>query len=244
MRKQSNAVGAGTRLGSRFTLLAIVGLQFAFLILMLLRANADGIAARTPLDRVESGVPAGTPLAIESVLPAATRRAQAWSPGAYLFAAAMQVDWPADPSGAASSELPAGGWVLLTFASEKEELGPEGRAATLSMLIDRMSGVVIDERDIGWTWGPRSLVATYPISSTVALFAADVSVGHTYRTLCPQFRHLSRVSLVQRDDTGGAYWLVTYEDARTSGRPDLEIQIDAVSGQVQRDDRSSDQLPC
>mgnify|MGYP000185609508 CR=1 FL=1 len=233
----------GTR---RIALVILVCMQVVLTGIGLARWQQGNGTARTPLVRLDTGVPTGVPLTIESALTAATQRAQAWSADAFVFAAGMQVDWPVDASAAGKSELPGNGWVLFTFGAAKQGVGLDGNGATLSMLIDRLSGVVIDEREMGWSWEParRLAVATYPISATVALFAADVSAGLAYRTACPQYRHLSRVSLVPGSSAGGAYWLVTYEDARSAGRPALNVRTDATTGQVSRDDRTVDQTAC
>lgn len=187
---------------------------------------------------LETGLPVGATLTIESGYEGALRRAQKWASDAFLFAASWQVDWPTDAASASGSEIPGNGWVIYTFASDKRGVGPDGKAATLSMLVDRKSGVVIDEREMGWTWRPARMatVTTYPVSSTVALFAAETTMGNGYRTACPQFRHLSRVSIVPEANGVNAYWLVTYEDQRAGGQPAFKVKVDAVNGDVERDD--------
>jgi hypothetical protein len=158
----------------------------------------------------------------------------------------MQVDWPTDSAAAKSSEIPGGGWVIYTFAARKRGVGPEGKAATLSMLVDRMSGVVIDEREMGWTWQPGHgpLLTTYPISSTVALFAAETTMGNGFRTACPEFRHLSRVSLVLPAGGANPFWMVTYEDQRATGQPAFRVRVDAMTGEVARDEVAVDVGGC
>jgi hypothetical protein len=223
---------------SRLLLWGLVGLQVALIGAAALIWRAGGGGASAPLERLETGLPAGTSLTIESGYEAALSRAQEWADDASLFSASMQVDWPTEAVAATGSEIPGNGWVIYTFASEKRGVGPEGKAATLSMLVDRMSGVVIDEREMGWTWRPgrEASVTTYPISSMVALFAAETTMGNEYRTACPQFRHLSRVSIVPEMNGAGAYWLVTYEDQRAAGQPAFRVKVDATSGEVERDD--------
>jgi hypothetical protein len=204
----------------------------------MVEARRDGGGDRSPLDRRETGVPAGTPLTIEGGFAGALARAKRWSPDAVLFAAGMQVDWPTDAAAAASSEIPETGWLLYTFSSAKRGVGPKGKASTLSLLIDRKSGVVIGEQEMGWTWAPRrsATITTYPISSSVALFAADATAGNAYRLACPEFRHLSRVSVVPSTDGATAAWLVTYEDQRSAGTPGVIVRVDANSGQVEREE--------
>src|SRR5262249_31560981 len=124
--------------------------------------------------------------------------------------------------------------------------GSGGNAATLSMLVDRRSGVVIDEREMAWSWQPHRPVAitTYPISSVVALFAADATAGNGYRVACPEFRHLSRISIEPSVDGAAPYWLVTYEDQRSAGQPAVSVRVDALSGQVDQDRNATDDGTC
>jgi hypothetical protein len=235
--------GLGTR---RLVLWGLIGAQLVLIGAVALVWRQESGGASAPLVRLETGFPAGVPLTMESGYEAAQRRAQAWAGDASLFSASMQVDWPTDAAAASGSEIPGNGWVIYTFVSGKERVGPEGEAATLSMLVDRMSGVVIDEREMGWTWRPgrEPAITTYPISSTVALFAAETTMGQAYRTACPQFRHLSRVSIVPPMDGVGAYWLVTYEDQRAAGQPAFRVKVDAMSGDVERDDVAVDVGGC
>lgn len=230
----------------RIVMWGLLALQFALIGVAVLWWGQDAGGEGAPLVRLETGLPAGTPLSIESGYPAALARAKQWAADAYLFSASEQVDWPTDAAGASSSEIPGTGWVIYTFAAGTGGIGPEGKAATLSMMVDRMSGVVIDEREMGWTWKPERApaITTYPISSIVALFAAETTMGNGYRNACPGFRHLSRISIVPAVDGGDPYWLVTYEDQRTSGRPAFRVKVDAMSGEVERDDVGIDAEDC
>jgi hypothetical protein len=219
--------------------------QVVLLALGLWRELDDGREG-VRIERLETGVPHGTSLSIETAIDAATRRAQGWAENAFLFAAAVQVDWPKEPGEAADSGLPESGWVLLTFGTESGGEGSKGEGASLSLLVDRVSGAILDEREMAWGRAPtrRLDITTYPISSTISLFAADLSIGNKYRAACPQFRHLSRASFAAEPDGNGAYWLVTYEDSRSAGRPELRIEIDAMSGEVTRDDSSATEWAC
>jgi hypothetical protein len=189
--------------------------------------------ATAKFSRLETGVPAGVPLTIESGLTAATERARAWSPEASLFAVGMQLEWPTEGAGVTSHEIPGGGWIIYTFASGR---GGNGRA-TLSLMVDRVSGVVVDEREERWSWDPRRRLdlATYPISSTVALYATELGIGGAYRAACPTMRHLTRVSAMPAEEPNGhPQWVVTYEDERFPSNPGVLARIDAVDGTVDR----------
>lgn len=236
---------SGTEM-NRIVMWGLLALQLALVGVAVLWWRQDAGGEGRPLVRLETGLTAGTSLSIESGYPAALARAKQWAADAYLFAASEQVDWPTDAAGASASEIPGTGWVIYTFASGKKGVGPEGRAATLSMMIDRMSGVVIDEREMGWTWKPERApaITTYPISSIVALFAAETTMGNGYRNDCPEFRHLSRVSVVPAVHGTDPYWLVTYVDQRASGRPAFRVKVDAVSGEVEREDVAGDLGGC
>jgi hypothetical protein len=230
----------------RLVLWGLIGVQVALIGVAALVWQEEGGDASAPLVRLETGLPAGASLTIESGYEAVLRRAREWAEDASLFSASMQVDWPTEAVPASRSEIPGNGWVIYTFASDKRGVGPGGEAATMSMLVDRMSGVVIDEREMGWTWRPERVpaITTYPISSMVALFAAETTMGNGYRTACPQFRHLSRVSIVPAMGGVGAYWLVTYEDQRAAGQPAFRVKVDAKSGEVERDDVGIDREGC
>jgi hypothetical protein len=230
----------------RIVLGCLIVFQVVLLAVALVVVRRDASGERSPLVRLETGVPPGDPLTIESALPAALARARSWAADAELFSAGMQVDWPSDAATAGSSEIPESGWLLYTFASPSRAVGPAGKAATLSMIVDRTSGVVIDEQEMGWTWaaGRAPAVATYPISSVVALFAADTTAGNAYRIACPEFRHLSRLTIEPAVDGADPYWLVTYEDERSAGQAAVSVRVDAVSGQVEREQNTTDQIPC
>ncbi len=220
----------------RFGTWGLIFVQVALIATWVVEPTGGVERSHGALVRLETGGPAGAPLTIESGLQGALRRARSWSEDAYLMSVALQVDWPSDPAAASGSEIPGAGWVIYTFASGERGVGLDGEAATLSMMVDRTSGVVIDEREMGWTWRPgRGVdIATYPISSTVALFAVETTQGQAYRMACPQFRHLSRVSVVPPSGGGNAYWLVTYEDQRFGGRPEIVVRVDAMTGDIQR----------
>jgi hypothetical protein len=231
---------------SRAVLSCLILLQVVLFAGVLVAARREAEGERAPLVRLATGVPAGVPLTIESGFAGALDRARTWAADSELFSSGMQVDWPTDAAVAGSSEIPETGWILYTFASATHAIGPGGEGATLSMLVDRKSGVLIDEQEMGWTWAPsRPLaVTTYPISSMVALFAADTTAGNSYRVACPEFRHLSRLSIVPSVDGADPFWLVTYEDQRSAGQPGVSVRIDAITGQVERDEEATEGGAC
>jgi hypothetical protein len=190
-------------------------------------------SATATFARLDTSAPPGVSLTIESGLAAATERARAWSPNAWLFAVSMQLDWPTAGAAVASHEIPGGGWINYTFASDRGD----GGGATLSIMVDRLSGVVLDEREERWSWGPTRWLdlTTYPISSTVALYATELGTGGTYRSVCPDKRHLTRISAIPAaGPERHAQWVVSYEDDRFPSNPGVLARIDAVTGTVVR----------
>lgn len=227
-----------TKPGGTQVLIALIVVQIALVVPSSARWLHDRGTPRGDLVRLDTGVPAGVALTIETGAEGALAYARQWATDAYLFGAAMQIDWPTKQTAAASSEIPDSGWIIYTFGTSRDE--------TMSILVDRRSGAVFDEQHMTWTSQPARRISntTYPISSTTALFATEAIVGATYRQACPTYRHLSRVSLVPSDVLAGevgtgeqrGYWLVSYEDSRSLGRPAFTVRVDAQKGDVNRED--------
>src|SRR5262245_41077210 len=95
------------RLGrNRVLMLGVLLAQIARFGVVALAWRRDSGGESAPLVRLETGLPVGVPLTIESGFDGALRRAQAWSADAYLLSTGMQVDWPTDAAAAISSEIP------------------------------------------------------------------------------------------------------------------------------------------
>lgn len=215
---------------ARRLLVLFILLQIVLSAFLVSRSVLEPAAVSSEAERLETHVPVGFPLSIETGLDGATKIAQRWSADAWLMSATMQVEWPRAEPEATSSEIPKGGWIIYIFGSE----GGEG----LSLLIDRVGHGIFDQDVVVWTDETRKSIfyTTYPISSITAQFAAETIYGATFRGACPAFRHLSRVSFVPNMNGVGAHWAVSYEDARSLGGPAFVVRIDANEGLVIRDE--------
>jgi hypothetical protein len=193
--------------------------------------------------RASPGVPApiGGPPAIvsptlEEGAAIARLRADAWRPGAQLLSATMQVDWPWDQTSEAVVAVPATGWLTYVFVAPWDPALGREEAASLTVLIDRLSGDVAAQTSLGWEAAPAVTpsAATPAVTSTAAVLVAEASGGTTFRTACPERRHLTRVSLVEPVGGGGlpAHWLVTYEDTLQPGRHGFRVRVDAATAAV------------
>lgn len=165
-------------------------------------------------------------LTIETALPLTDPVALRWNPEATLIAASMEVVWPDDAEVAVPSELADDGAMTFVYAAGDHQF---------SLLMDRRSGVVFHTEVGEWS---DVLASPLPVgaiarSSAIAVLAAEVSYGTGYRAACPQFRFVTRVYLSRAaDDIGNPIWLVSYVDERHRDRPDIQISVDAVTGQT------------
>jgi hypothetical protein len=186
--------------------------------------------------------PAVLPATLESGREIALGRADAWQAGARLFGATMQVDWPWEPPPVRVTSVPGTGWLTYVFVAPWHPAGRREQAASLSVLIERLSGSVRAETSRGWGEAPPSEGATPAVvSSTAAVLAAEAAGGTGFRRGCPAYRHMTRVSLVT-GTAWPAHWLVTYEDMRAPGRHGLEVRVDAATAKVL--EMASDAPPC
>jgi len=168
--------------------------------------------------------------ALEAGVAAAGRQAEAWQSGAGggLLSASMQVDWPWDPPPARPRTLPPTGWLTVVLLAPADSEG--GETASLSLVIDRLTGEIVAQDVVAWPTAPPLPPRPSPaVDSATALLAAEGAGGTNFRRACPIERHASRVSLLA---AAGAdpVWLVTYEDARQPARAGLEVRVDAGSG--------------
>jgi hypothetical protein len=224
----------------RLKLAVVVLIQVALLLsgAWLWQRDRDGDTGPT-LVRLDPDRPPGTPLSVEEGFPAALARARQWNPEAWLFNVQAQIDWPADPDQAKTPDLPAGGWIIYLFAAPRDDFGDRGEV--LSLMVDRASGIVLATDITPWTKPPerRLDLPSYPVSSVVALYAAELTGGADYRLSCPQFRHLMRLSLAADATAATPRWVVTYDDDRTPGRAGLRVEVDARSGEITRTELAS-----
>lgn len=232
---------ASPRARARDYLILLVLAQVALLLTgaWLWQHDRDGNTGPTlvPLD---PSLSRDVPLTIEAGFPAALERARQWSAGARLFGAQLQIDWPTDPAEADTTNLPASGWIIYLFAAPRDDIGDD--AAVYSLMVDRSSGVVIATETTGWTRLPERGfdLPNYPIASTVALYAAEITGGSDYRLACPQHRHLTRLGLSQSQATGEPAWVVTYVDSRFPNEAGMRVEVDARTGAISTIQPASD----
>lgn len=200
------------------------------------------IAASDPPAPVPPGSGSGSdsgivgPVGLETGAAVAWERARAWSEGAELLSATMQVDWPWDAPPSEVGEVPATGWLTFVFVATWDPgLGRREEAASLTVLIDRLGGRVVGQTTSGWEEAPTLAPppATPTVGSLEAALVAEEVGGTAFRARCPERRHSSRLSLVPAGTEDlPEHWVVTYEDDAQPARQGLLIRIDAASGGV------------
>ena len=203
------------------------------LLLLALLAGQVGLAAYLafpaegvdePSMPVRPATPPPEALTIETAVPLADPVARAWREDAVLISAMMRVEWEREPA-PPPAEVPDNGLIMLVYAAGDH---------ALSLLIDRPSGVIFEAVVEGWSGGLTKALPLGSIqrSSTVALFAAEVGYGTTYRSGCPEFRHETSVHLVSTEGAANPAWRVIYRDERYRDQPDIVVSVDVVTGNV------------
>jgi hypothetical protein len=179
--------------------------------------------------------PVSLPATLEDGLAVAWEQARAWRSDARLLSATMQVDWPWQAPPAVVTEVPGTGWLTYVFVAPWQPPGRGPGAATLSVVVERLSGRVTLQTTLGWEYPPATppVVATpRPAVSTIAAIKlAEAAGGTAFRRACPHYRHVTRVSLVDQGEWP-PHWLVTYEDARRPDRNGLLFRIGAASPDI------------
>jgi hypothetical protein len=177
----------------------------------------------------------GSGATYESALPLAQAQADAWLPGAVLFNAMMQVDWPWEVPPAATTALPGTGWLSYSFLAPWDPPGRPPGAATRGVTNERLSGAIVNQDSLGWEEAPGIPPPPPPaaIDSVKATLQAEAAGGADFRRACPEHRHLSRTFPVAAGRTEWPqHWVVIYEDNRVPEQHGLRIRIDAASGAV------------
>jgi hypothetical protein len=187
----------------------------------------------------------GSGATYESALPLARAQAQAWLPGAILLNASMQVDWPWDVPANPPRELPGTGWLTYAFVAPWQPPGRPPGAASLGLVVERLSGAIVSQESTGWEEAPA--FPTPPpaaaIDSVRATLLAEDAGGTSFRRACPQYRHLSRTIPIAAGRTAWPqHWVVIYEDSRAPEKHGLLLRIDAETGKVL--ERKRDAVDC
>lgn len=217
----------------RKLLWCLLGLQLLIGAAGVIFWRASAAPAPAPSFAVGVATPGRLPATLEDGAAVAWERARGWRAGARLLSATMQVDWPWDPPPGAVRTLPGTGWLTYVFVAPWEPAGRREEAASLTVLVERLSGEVVAQTTLGWETVPdaRPDEGEPPVPSAAAVLVAEASGGTSFRRGCPQFRHLTRVALMPAG-TLPTHWVVTYEDARQPARHGLRVRVDAASGAV------------
>jgi hypothetical protein len=171
----------------------------------------------------------------ESALPLAQSQADAWLPGARLLNASMQVDWSWSVPPQPPDAIPGTGWLTYAFIAPWDPPGRPPGAASLGIVIERLTGAIVSQDTEGWEQAPEFRPPPPPaaIDSTEATLLAEAAGGTDFRRACPQFRHLSRTFPVAAGRTEWPqHWVVIYEDTREPDKHGLLLRIDAQSGKI------------
>ncbi len=147
----------------------------------------------------------------------------------------MQVDWPWTVPEGETRELPGTGWLTYTFLGPWDPPGRPPGAASLGVVIERLSGDVVMQETFGWEEAPgfRDPPPAAAIDSSEATLLAESAGGTNFRRACPNYRHLSRTFPVAAGRTEWPHhWVVIYEDTRVPEKHGLLLRVDAASGEI------------
>src|SRR3954454_9474687 len=128
----------------------------------------------------------GTGATLESALPLAQPQADAWLPDAVLLNASMQVDWPWTVPPEPPREIPGTGWISYAFLAPWYPPGRPAGGASLSVVVERLSGAIVSQETDGWEQAPQ-LQPPPPMSSvdaTAATLVAEAAGGTAFRRAC------------------------------------------------------------
>lgn len=188
-------------------------------------------AASAPPSPTDAATRLPVPTTFERGLAAATERARAWRPEARLLSATMQVDWPWEAPPPVVSAVASGGWLTYVFVAPWSPAGRQAEAASLAILIDRMSGDLVVEESLAWeSSSGEAAPADAAVTADAAVLLAEAAGGTAFRRACPIDRHLSRLALVAGG--GDPDWLVVYRDEREPGRHGFTVRIDGATSAV------------
>ena len=208
---------------AQFGVVVLVAAQ----VVVLAVALRDGPTSGDPPDFPIT--PATVPLealTIETALPLADPVARAWDEDARLVSALMEVVWPQVEAVVIPESIADGGAMTLVYAAGD---------AQLTLMMDRGSGTIFHSEVGDWSDELEMPLPVSPIarSSAIAVLAAEVTYGTSYRAACPEFRFVTRVYLSRAaTDAANPVWLVSYVDERRRDRPDIQLVVDAVSGKT------------
>ncbi|HET6260877.1 MAG TPA: hypothetical protein VFG99_01405 [Chloroflexia bacterium] len=227
--------GEGNEGRKRRILLALLALQIILIVAGFLYWYRTPTAPALPPFPGQPAARINGGATYESALPIAQDQADAWLPDARLLNAAMQVDWEWTVPDTPVTTLPPTGWLTYTFIAPWQPWGKPPGAASLDVIMDRLSGEVVRQDTLGWATAPEWREPPPPsaINSTQATLRAEAAGGTAFRRSCPDLRHLSRTFPLAAGRTAWPqHWVIIYEDTRVREQQGLLVRIDAATGEV------------
>jgi len=230
------------------------------------RSTGDGVSTVAG-SAFEADQPEG-PLTLEAAYVTAGVRAREWNADAELTFASLQADWPLDPQEPGPAEIPPGGWVRFAFVdgarshllsvvierysgeivmaeSKPWDGRRNGSLSVAQMGITSETAVVIAESSYGQAYRIQcpikrhetdvTLLAGQPVATPVDISTPIVSSGTPPVVGTTVAVHTAETA----DSAITPRWLVTYRDGTQPGVNSVEMEIDAMTGQILFiDDRS------
>lgn len=220
---------------SRRTVIALLVVQVALALVALgVWIWTPDAPALPPIPRTTAPLD-GSGATLESALPLAKAQSDAWLPNAVLLNASMQVDWPWTVPPEPPTEIPGTGWISYAFLAPWYPPGRPAGGASLSVVVERLSGAIVSQETDGWEQAPQLQPPppASPVDSSAATLVAEAAGGTAFRRACPQYRHLSRTIPVAAGRTKWPQnWVVIYEDSRQPSQHGLLMRVDATNGKV------------
>ncbi|CAN5490457.1 hypothetical protein BH09CHL1_BH09CHL1_14410 [soil metagenome] len=204
--------------------IALVGARAAITI-----RSQGAIPSAPAVDSIEFPTPT-MGLTIQTGAERGKQVAAAWSSGATLTFASMQIDWSTDVPPETVTSVPPFGWIRLMYVAPVSD-GPSNYAA-LSLLFERVSGRLVDARVSRWDVAPDqvSLLDGISVSEETAVLAAEIDAGTIYRSACPTKRNQSIVSLTRDITTDQPIWNINYNENGRNSTGSMLIAVNAGNG--------------
>ena len=158
--------------------------------------------------------------------------AKAWDANARLVYASMQIDWPNEAPPTTVTSISPFGWLRFVYLTDIN--GGRTDRATLSILIERVSGRLINQTVNQWTenFAEGDLFAQVTTSDTTAVLGTELGGGTSFRAACPDIRNRSIVSLVLDPSSGQPTWVIGYPGKNGDITTGMGFHVNAATGAV------------
>jgi hypothetical protein len=158
--------------------------------------------------------------------------AKAWDANARLVYASMQIDWPNGQPPETVTSISPFGWLRFVYLADID--GGRTDRATLSILIERVSGKLINQTVNQWTesFAEGDLFAQVTTSDTTAVLGTELGGGTDFRAACPKVRNRSIVSLVLDQSSGQPVWVIGYPGKNGDISTGMGFHVNAATGAV------------